>query len=60
MIQTNEESDSSSSTEEDEELALQNSLIFQYQLQFGEGTFIVFSIYPLQTNYLIVWKMKMV
>jgi len=38
MIQTNEESDSSSSTEEDEELALQNSLIFQYQLQFGEGT----------------------
>jgi len=39
MIQTNVESDSSSFSEDEElRLALQNSLIFQYPVQFGEGT----------------------
>jgi len=39
MFQTNVKSDSSSFSEDEElKLALQNSLIFQYPLQFGEGT----------------------
>ncbi|AES70321.1 hypothetical protein MTR_3g051390 [Medicago truncatula] len=39
MIQTNVESDSSSFSEDEElRLALQNLVIFQYPLQFGEGT----------------------
>lgn len=51
MIQTNEESDSSFSSEDEElRLALHNSPIFQYPLQFWKRHLSLFDIYYKQTT----------